>query len=317
MSGRFLGVSLGALCLTALTACSSKAQAPAEFDDTSHDAGAVDTGAAADPGFDAGEPPIGFGTTDAGPDACKKVSDTETKCDGIDDDCNGKVDDLDVGHDGICDCIRIGLLGKPGYYGSNNFQKWLQDRGTTVTRVQNSTTEPLTSAQLASFDMVIVDWLLRAYSDTELQEFKGWLEGNHGVLALSGFAPAYDVSYPNSLIKLIGLQLGGADVISGDNVVDTFMPHAITTGVQSVQFYGGSDVSEIAGGLTGTHTTFATLKGQTVGVVHEGKTARGIVWGDEWIEFDSAWAARPDINRLWANIVSFLTPRCEVPPPPK
>jgi hypothetical protein len=316
MSGRFrCVVALGGGLL--VSGCGSKGAAPAEFDDTAHDAALIDSGPAAqDPETDAGST-IGFGGTDSGADACQKTSDTETKCDGIDDDCNGKIDDVDTGHDGICDCIRIGLLGKPGYYGSNNFQKWLQDRGTTVTRIQNSTTEPLTATQLASFDMVIVDWLLRAYSDTEAQDFKAWLDNHHGVLALSGFAPAYEVGYPNSLLKTVGLQFGGADVIPGKNVVTTFMPHAVTTGVSSVTFYGGSNVSEIAGGLTGTHTTFATLTAQSVGIVHEGASSRGVAWGDEWIEFDSEWTTMPDINRFWANIVSFLTPRCEVPPPPK
>ncbi len=81
-------------------------------------------------------------------------------------------------------------------------------------------------------------------------------------------------------------------------------------------FNGGSEVQDAPGAGAGTHTTFAKSGGLPVGVAHETATSRGVIWGDEWIEFDSEWSTMPDINRFWSNIVSYLTPRCEVPPPP-
>ena len=59
-----------------------------------HDAGA--DGAARDGATDAP-----FVLTDTASDA---FSEPET-CDGIDNDGNGIVDDVDVGHDGVCDCL--------------------------------------------------------------------------------------------------------------------------------------------------------------------------------------------------------------------
>ncbi len=209
------GIGLACVALFSLAACGAKGVEASGFDDAK-DASAGnapgDSSVPSSPGTDA--------ETDTGPvlggdeaggggsvDGCVKVSNTETKCDGIDDDCNGKVDDVDVGKDGICDCIRIGLIGKKGWYGSNNFEAWLTSKGTTVARIQEATTDTLTDTQLAPFDMVILDWLQRDYSFAEAQTFQTWLNAHHGVLALSGYAPDYQQSRPNSLIGTIGLQL--------------------------------------------------------------------------------------------------------------
>jgi hypothetical protein len=249
---------------------------------------------------------------------CVKVSETETKCDGIDDDCNGKIDDVDVGKDGICDCVRIGLVGRPGYYGSNNFQAWLQARGTTVTRIQETTNDPLTAQQLAPFDMVILDWLQRPYTAAESQTFAQWLESGHGALALSGFAGDYEVERPNSLMKVVGLTFGIVTTFEGkETVTDFTTTHPIARGVSAVTFNGGSEVFSGVPTVAGTLTSVARLAPRDVLVAHEGTAARAAAFGDEWIEFDSEWRALPDIERLWANLVGFLAPRCTVPPPPR
>jgi hypothetical protein len=313
---RFGQVILASLLLVLASCSSSKpvsgfTPAPSPSD-TPVDAGQSGTLA------DSGEAPPALDPTDAGGDACHKVSDTETKCDGIDDDCNGKIDDVDVGKDGICDCIRIGLVGKKGWYGSNNFQQWLESKGTTVTRIQETTTETLNTTQLGAFDMVILEWLQRSYTAAEAQDFKTWLGGRHGVLALSGFAPAYDPTLPNSLLSVIGLQFTGSMTFPDKMAITDFSPHPLTVNVQSVTFNGGSEVLDTPAAVAGLHTTFARSSGRAVGVAHDDPAGpRGVAWGDEWIEFDSEWSTIPDITRFWTNIVSYLAPRCEVPPPPK
>jgi hypothetical protein len=41
------------------------------------------------------------------------------------------------------------------------------------------------------------------------------------------------------------------------------------------------------------------------------------MWGDEWITFDSEWAALPGVETFWRNAISYLGPQdtCQVPPP--
>ena len=46
------------------------------------------------------------------------------------------------------------------HFGANNFQAWLLSRGTTVTRIQQTTMETLDAAALAPYDMVILDEIL-------------------------------------------------------------------------------------------------------------------------------------------------------------
>ncbi len=307
------------LAYLALAACATNPRSASFDQNPSTGDASSDSGATGDDGSaqgDAGTPPL-FGG-DGGSDACVPTSPTETTCDGKDDDCNGKIDDVDVGKDGICDCVRIGLLGKPGYYGSNNFQQWLVSKGTKVTRVQQTTTEALDAAALAPFDMVILDWLQRTYTTTEVKAFSDWLVAGHGALALSGFAELYEVERPNSLMTVLGMTFTGANQVANRQTVTDFSPpHALSSGVTSVTFYGGSAVIGGAPVVPGTHAAFARVGASVVGMAHEGPTARAVAWGDEWIEFDSEWSSVPDINRFWANIVSFLTPRCEVPPPPR
>src|SRR5215471_12066654 len=70
-----------------------------------------------------GSSSIGAGGTAAGGHSSTEI------CDGIDNDGNGIIDDVDVGHDGICDCLLIATLGVPGTWGQGDvFAAWLSSR---------------------------------------------------------------------------------------------------------------------------------------------------------------------------------------------
>ncbi len=263
-----------------------------------------------DAGFDAGrEPPdagptVDFGAPDQGP-MCVATETPERMCNGLDDDCNGAIDDIDVAGDGLCDCLQIGVMGNPGSLASSSFQAWLEARGTSVTRFGLDGT-PLTAGQLAAFDVVILDRLVRDYSAEEAALLRDFVAAGGGVMAMTGYdGSGADRTRPNGLFVGLGVEYL-SDLRNGP--VTMFDSHPLTEGLSSVTFAGGYRVGEIMG-TPGTRTTVARLADGAAGVAVELGEGRAFVWGDEWIQFDSQWSSMPQITQLWVNVLSWLGPR--------
>ena len=58
---------------------------------------------------------------------CEQQMEQEGVCDGVDDDCNGAIDDLDAGGDGICDCTTMAVLGNKGQNPNTKFEAFLDE----------------------------------------------------------------------------------------------------------------------------------------------------------------------------------------------
>jgi hypothetical protein len=221
------------------------------------------------------------------------------------------VDDVDVGQDGFCDCLRIGILWLPGVNPSANFQSWLTSQGTTVSRVHQSAEEIFDAALLSQFDVLLSDWLVRPYTPEEATILRGWVEQGGGYLALTGHtgeaAPDF---YSNVFLAPYGLSFGGGLSLAPAN---QFFAHPITDGVSTVTFLGGYLVTSVPveGGVS---TLFAANADGHVGYAHERGKGRVIAWGDEWIEFDSEWTAIPDIKTFWSNMLRWVGPqnKCQI-----
>ncbi|MBA3549030.1 MAG: hypothetical protein H0T76_21310, partial [Nannocystis sp.] len=86
-------------------------------------------------------------------------------------------------------------------------------------------------------------------------------------------------------------------------------------GIFDVNFAGG--ITPVDTGNQGTSTIFATVEQADAGLAHETamKGGRVIVWGDEWITFDSDWQGYADVQDLWVNMVGWAKPQdfCGVP----
>lgn len=246
---------------------------------------------------------------DAGP--CTPASATETTCDGKDDDCNGKIDHVDVGKDGICDCLSIGIIGSPGTNPSADFQAWLKGKGTSVERTHETATETFDAALLDKYDVVIFDRLPREYSAAEAGVLKAWVEAGGGFMSMTGYtgAAAPDF-YTNALLAPFGLEYQPGLYTEP---VTIFATHPVTAGLTSVTFAGGYLVKD-SGASGGTSTLLGSISAGPVAYAHERGKGRGVVWGDEWIEFDSEWKTLPEIQKLWVNIIAWLGPKnsCQV-----
>jgi hypothetical protein len=262
----------------------------------------ADTTADDGPSFD-----VGMGTTTGEP--CVPVAADEQTCDGIDDDCNGFIDDIDEGGDGICDCLAIALVGTSGSLAASQFQQWLIDRGTSADRID----PPLVDAAvLDAYDVVILDQLTRAYTPAEAMAFDDWVNAGGGLMAMTGHtaSPVSAQQWPNGILGPMGLEYQGA-LLNGP--VTDFLPHPTTVGLTSVTFLGGF---EVVATVAGQSDVVARLPGMIPAAQAQ---ARGMgkvfVWGDEWIEYDSEWAALPEITVLWTNIFEWLTPAsvCSLP----
>jgi hypothetical protein len=266
----------------------------ARADSGTTDSGAGDAGAATDAGRDAA-------VADA-PMCMPAEMSPETMCNGADDDCNGYVDDVDVGDDGICDCLRIGVIGNPGTLASSSFQAWLAARGTAVTRF-GTDAAPLTAEMLAMFDVVILDRLVRDYTAEEAATLRAFVEAGGGVMVMTGYTGGgEDYTRPNTLLAPFGVgYVGGLH----NGPITDFVAHPLTAGLSSVTFLGGYLIDD----MMGTGTVVARLDGGTAGLALEVGGGRVFVWGDEWIEFDSEWSTMPMITELWTNVFAWLGPR--------
>jgi hypothetical protein len=212
-----------------------------------------------------------------------------------------------------CTMLNIGILGNPGSNPSSNFQTWLISAGTSVTRIQTTTTDPLTLAELQAFDVVVLDQLTRDYTTSEAAIFQGWVNAGGGVASMSGYTNTPSDFYANSLLAPLDVAYAGP-LISGP--VTMFDSHPITVGLTSVTFDGGYGITDL-GGTNTTRTPLATIPPSTVAYAIQAGSGRAFVWGDEWIEYDSEWGSMPEIKQLWVNVFKWIAPtnKCELTPP--
>jgi len=238
---------------------------------------------------------------------------SEEVCNHLDDDCNGVVDDIDVGGDGICDCLSIALFGNKGANPSSQFQAWLEAQGTQVDRISLSN-EPITQELLDQYDIIILDWLLRTFTPEEAALLEAWVKGGGGLMSLTGHTNNNTVvERPNSLIAPMGLSYNSsAGFFNGP--VTQWTQHPITNLVTSVSFYGGLFINVVDDGI-GQNTVIGTLPPGPVAVAQERQDGKLFVFGDEWITFDSEWQQIPQIQQFWVNVLGWLSPLnyCTIP----
>ncbi|MGE0791781.1 MAG: hypothetical protein AB7S26_39260 [Sandaracinaceae bacterium] len=233
-------------------------------------------------------------------------------CDGVDNDGNGIVDDVDVGGDGICDCLIIATLGIAGEWGNGDvFAAWLDARsdiGATALTDQVLTPELLEPYQV----IVAEDIRGREYSASEVDALRQWIEAGGGFMTLIGYGDPSERTNVNALLMPSGIQYDATPILAGSPTVPitTWHPHPVSMSVTQVGVDNGYEVIG-AGTVIAEEGGFDVLRAVELG---QGKV---LVWGDEWITYDSEWTGHPEyqLERFWLNAIKWLTPQdeCQVP----
>jgi hypothetical protein len=167
------------------------------------------------------------------------------------------------------------------------------DQGSSVTRtLLLNKPGVVTPAFLSVYDLVLLDRIERALSPEEAAALAAFIKDDgRGMITLIGYNfdnnnPAPERERANTALAPFGLAYQGG--YFGDAVIPTFDPnHPVSKGIFDVNFAGG--IEPIDTGKQGVSQVFATWQMKTAGLAHQTAMQGGrvIVWGDEWITFDS------------------------------
>jgi len=257
---------------------------------------------------------------------------TPEVCDGVDNDGNGIADDVDAGGDGVCDCLNIATLGQIGPWsdGGNIFESWLNAR--SPLGATDLDDEVITAELLAPVNVLVVlhvdttsisngDRMAaahHAFSDTEAAAFGAWVQGGGGVMTTIGYTgdEAAEVVNVNRLLASVGMGYSATNLdLTGH--VQEWDEHPVTLGVSNIFTDNGVEPA----GTAAATVARGQQDAQPAMQVAEAGSGRVVVWGDEWITYDSEWAdvEEQQVELLWLNILKWLSPPtiCQVPIPPE
>lgn len=242
-------------------------------------------------------------------------------CDGIDNDNDGIIDNVDVGNDGVCDCLRIATLGLVGQWGAGDvFAQWLDSRSNNGAVDLND--QVLTKTLLDQYQVIVAQDLSkmnRTYSVEEVIALSNWVNAGGGFMTLIGYADPSERTNVNTLLQSFSMNYGEAQIlpaVGGMTVpVTNWVAHPVTAGVSRIGVDNGYPVQ-------GMGLTIATEQGYDVLKAQEVASGHVLVWGDEWLTYNSEWTGHPEyeLELFWLNAIKWLTPakNCQVNiPPPK
>jgi hypothetical protein len=260
---------------------------------------------------------------------------TEQNCDGVDENQNGIIDDVDVAKDGLCDCLKIAFLGEiSGESGqtTGSFGDWLNARSNVPVRMIGAD-QPITADTLGDLQVLVIGNLVsRTYSgqapyypSVDVDALHQWIAEGGGVMALAGYTSSATAAVPtNDLLGPTGIQYDlmtypdsgywtmPNTTLGTSYVITQFAVHPTTDGVTALGVFHGYPV-------LGDGTVIATDSNLNVGMAKELDRGHVFVWADEWITNDSEWIMRTDLQvaRFWLNTIRWLTPanECQVPIP--
>jgi hypothetical protein len=244
----------------------------------------------------------------------------ETSCDGVDNDKNGVMDDVDSAADGVCDCLQIATLGLHGEWGKGEVLKdWFEVRATT--KATALAPEDLTPAGLAPFQILLIrDVSVNhnpglSFTSDQIDAVRRWVREGGGLMTVIGYSDAGEASNVNALLEPFLLTYGTEQIVQGSGApvaVTEWLEHPVTRGVTRVGAENGYPAE-------GQGTTLATQDGYDVGKAVTIGDGHVLVWGDEWVTYAGEWttSTQYQVDRFWKNALAWLTraDQCQVPNP--
>ena len=272
----------------------------------------------------------GLGGSGSGPDI-PQGDGTPEVCDGIDNDGDGGIDNVDAGGDGICDCLNIGTIGRIGPWSSGGdiFKDWLDTRS-PIPAFEIADQE-LTEDILKRLDVIVVlradtSALARDMSDahhefavSEVNALEAWVRGGGGLMTTIGYQndEAAETVNVNRLLAPLGLGYDPMNTDLDTGFLETWdEAHPISNGVSKITVENGVQPDADVG------TVVARGEGDKVGLVaHQVDDGHVIVFGDEWVTYDSEWEDTDEqqVELLWLNMIKWMSPpkKCQVEIPPR
>jgi hypothetical protein len=227
---------------------------------------------------------------------------TEMACDGIDDNMNGIVDDVDKGKDGLCDCLHIGFLGALASDNGNStgaFQSWLEARSDVPVK-HIGARDKITPEVLADLQVLIIgnmrDRGNAGFTSDEINAFSQWVQNGGGVMSLAGYsANPNDMQPTVQLLAPTGmgydLSVGGAGVLG---MVMNGPPPVIVHGITAPDHPTVQGITALgvfnAYPVTGDGQVIVREGNYTLAEAKEIGGGHVFVFADEWITQDVLWS---------------------------
>jgi len=210
---------------------------------------------------------------------------------------------------------NLATIGTGGSQASSQFEAWLSQGG-----VGSLGDQTLTASLLAPFSVLIVQNLdsNHTYTTAEAQALHTWVESGGNVMTLTGYGGGNEPTNVNTRIAPFNIQYATNLVLCGCGVplaITEWVSHPITTGIKATGFDNGYEVIGSGGTILASQMDTGgdhhVLRAETVGAGHV------VVWGDEWISYDTVWKDFPETLTFWQNIINWFAPQagCVVPVP--
>jgi hypothetical protein len=170
-------------------------------------------------------------------------------CDGVDNDDNGIIDDVDVNSDGVCDCLNVATIGEIGPWsnGGDVFKNWLTARSPNGYVALGD--QVLTDDLLKPFQVIVVLYSAtftlygnngqlpphHAFSDLEVAAFERWVRNGGGAMTTIGYAgdEYHEIENVNQLLAPLGMGYSKTKLDLG-GYVKNWAPHELTTEVRNI-----------------------------------------------------------------------------------